>query len=44
MLNFLYTDERGISVPLAYEVITKTEEVWNDKYQKNTNLNLQKMK
>jgi len=29
MLNFLYTDERGISVPLAYEVITKTEEVWN---------------
>jgi len=35
MLNFLYTDERGVSVPLGYEFITKTEEVWNDKYQKN---------
>ena len=35
MLNFHYTDDTGISIPLGYEIITKTEEVWSDKYQKN---------
>ena len=34
MLNFQYTDDSGISIPLGYEIITKTEEVWNDEYQK----------
>jgi len=34
MLNFQYTDDSGISIPLGYEIITKTEDVWNDKYQK----------
>ena len=34
MLNFHYTDASGISIPLGYEIITKTEEKWNDEYQK----------
>jgi len=35
MLNFQYTDDSGISIPLGYEIITKTEDVWNEEYQKN---------
>ena len=35
MLNFQYTDDSGISIPLGYEIITKTEDKWNDKYQKH---------
>ena len=27
MLNFHYTDISGVSIPLAYEIVTKTEEV-----------------
>ena len=34
MLNFHYTDNRGISIPLGYEIITKTEDVWSEKHQK----------
>jgi hypothetical protein len=34
MLNFHYTDDTGISIPLGYEVITKTENVWSEQYQK----------
>jgi len=34
MLNFHYTDASGISIPLGYEIITKTENVWNEEYQK----------
>ncbi|MEA2100020.1 MAG: IS701 family transposase, partial [Campylobacterota bacterium] len=34
MLNFHYTDATGISIPLGYEIITKTESIWSDKYQK----------
>jgi len=34
MLNFHYTDASGISIPLGYEIITKTEDKWSDKYQK----------
>jgi len=34
MLNFLYTDDSGISIPLGYEIITKSEDVWSDKLQK----------
>lgn len=34
MLNFHYTDESAISIPLGYEVITKTEDVWSEEYQK----------
>ena len=34
MLNFHYTDDSGISIPLGYEVITKTEDVWSEQYQK----------
>ena len=34
MLNFHYTDDTGISIPLGYEIITKTEEVWSEEYQK----------
>jgi hypothetical protein len=34
MLNFHYTDDTGISIPLGYEIITKTEDVWVEKYQK----------
>ena len=35
MLNFHYTDDSGISIPLGYEVITKTEDVWSEQYQKH---------
>jgi hypothetical protein len=34
MLNFQYTDDTGISIPLGYEIITKTQNVWNEEYQK----------
>ena len=34
MLNFHYTDNSGISIPLGYEIITKTEDVWSEEYQK----------
>ena len=35
MLNFHYTDATGISIPLGYEIITKTENKWSDEYQKD---------
>ena len=35
MLNFHYTDDSGISIPLGHEIITKTESVWSEEYQKN---------
>lgn len=35
MLNFHYTDDSGVSIPLGYEIVTKTEDEWNKKYQKN---------
>jgi len=35
MLNFHYTDATGISIPLGYEIITKTENKWSEEYQKN---------
>ena len=35
MLNFHYTDSSGISIPLGYEIITKSEDVWSKEYQKN---------
>ena len=35
MLNFHYTDSTGISIPLGYEVITKTENEYSEKYKKN---------
>jgi len=34
MLNFHYTDVTGISIPLGYEIITKTKDVWSEEYQK----------
>jgi len=34
MLNFHYTDESGVSIPLGYEIITKTEDIWSKQYQK----------
>jgi len=34
MLNFHYTDATGISIPLGYEIITKTEDKWSEEYQK----------
>ena len=34
MLNFHYTDTTGISIPLGYEIITKTENKWSEEYQK----------
>jgi len=34
MLNFHYTDASGISLPLGYEVITKTEDVFDEKKKK----------
>jgi hypothetical protein len=40
MLNFHYTDASGISIPLGYEIITKTEDVWSQKYQKNVKKSL----
>ena len=35
MLNFHYTDDTGISIPLGYEIITKTEDKWSEKYKKS---------
>ena len=35
MFNFHYTNSSGISIPLGYEIITKSEDVWSDEYQKN---------
>ncbi|MDQ7061906.1 MAG: transposase [Sulfurimonas sp.] len=40
MLNFHYTDASGISIPLGYEIITKTEEIWNEEYQKHVKKSL----
>ena len=40
MLNFHYTDNTGISIPLGYEIITKTEDKWSDEYQKNVKKSL----
>ena len=40
MLNFHYTDDTGISIPLGYEIITKTEDKWSDEYQKNVKKSL----
>ena len=34
MLNFHYTDNSDVSIPLGYEIITKTKDVWNNEYQK----------
>jgi len=34
MLNFHYTDDTGVSIPLGYEIITKTEDKWSEEYQK----------
>lgn len=34
MLNFNYTDNSGISIPLGYEIVTKTESKWSEQYQK----------
>jgi len=34
MLNFQYTDNSGISIPLGYEIITKTENNWSEEHQK----------
>ena len=34
MLNFHYTDDSGISIPLGYEIVTKTEERWSKKRKK----------
>jgi len=31
MLNFHYTDASGISLPVGYEIITKTEDVYDEK-------------
>jgi hypothetical protein len=31
LLNFLYTDKSGVSIPVAYEIITKSEKVKNKK-------------
>ena len=34
MLNFHYTDASGISLPLGYEIVTKTEGVYDEKKKK----------
>jgi hypothetical protein len=34
MLNFHYSDDSGISIPLGYEIISKSEDKWSEKYQK----------
>jgi len=34
MLNFQYTDASGISLPIGYEIITKTEDVYDKKKKK----------
>ena len=35
MLNFHYTDASGVSIPLGYEIITKSEDTWSEQYQKH---------
>ena len=40
MLNFHYTDSSGISIPLAYEIVTKTEKVWSKEYRKDVKKSL----
>jgi len=40
MLNFHYTDASGISIPLGYEIITKTENIWSEEYQKHVKKSL----
>ena len=40
ILNFHYTDTTGISIPLGYEIITKTEDKWSEEYQKNVKKSL----
>ena len=45
MLNFHYTDATGISIPLGYEIITKTEDKWSEEYKNILkNLSIQKMR
>ncbi len=34
MLNFHYTDASGISLPVGYEIVTKTEDVYDEKKKK----------
>ena len=34
MLNFHYTDASGISLPVGYEIVTKTEDVYEEKKKK----------
>jgi len=34
MLNFHYTDASGISLPVGYEIMTKTEDVYDEKKKK----------
>ena len=34
MLNFHYTDSSGISLPVGYEIMTKTEDVYDEKKKK----------
>ena len=34
MLNFHYTDESGISLPVGYEIVTKTEDVYDKEKKK----------
>ena len=34
MLNFQYTDASGISLPIGYEIVTKTEDVYDKKKKK----------
>ena len=36
MLNFHYTDDSGISIPLGYEIISKTENKYNEEFKKDT--------
>ena len=45
MLNFHYTDASGISLPVGYEIVTKTEDVYDKKKKKWVKkVNLQKMR
>ena len=45
MLNFHYTNAEGISIPLEYEIISKTEEYFDEKTGKTKKkVNLQKMR
>ncbi len=40
MLNFHYTDVSGISIPLGYEIITKTQKSFDEKKQKEIRTSL----